>query len=187
MNTVGTVSFGKACPRFGRLELTPHAGIDRVDRLEARGRSGTQPELGASAQQARDLGELDLAVEEQLDGDLVRGREPDHRTLIAGARGCEHELEAGIAIGLDVAEVQRARGRPVEAPGRRLLVVPEERVLDRQAHVGLGELRDHTAVDELDHRVDHALGMQHDVDTVIRRAIEPMRLDDLVALVRQGR
>ena len=66
-------------------------------------------------------------------------------------------------------------------------MVPEERVLDRQAHVGLGELRDHTAIDELDHRVDHALGMQHDVDTVIWRAVEPVRFHDLVALVREGR
>jgi len=66
-------------------------------------------------------------------------------------------------------------------------MVPEQRVLDRQAHVRLGDGGDDTAVDELDHRVHDALGMEHDLNPVVRKAIQPVGLHDLVGLVRERR
>ena len=62
-----------------------------------------------------------------------------------------------------------------------------ERVLDRQPHVGDAELRDDRAVAQLDHRVHDRLRVHHHVDLIGRHAEQPVRLDDLEALVHQRR
>ena len=72
------------------------------------------------------------------------------------------------------------------AAPRRDAVRPAQAERDRQPHVrraGLGERR---AVDELDHRVDHRLRVDDDLDPVERDVEEQVRLDDLQALVDQG-
>ena len=61
-----------------------------------------------------------------------------------------------------------------------------EGVLDGHLHVRLPDLRLHRAVDELDHGVDDALGVDHDVDSVVADPEEDVRLDHLEALVYQG-
>ena len=66
-------------------------------------------------------------------------------------------------------------------------VRPAQAERDRQPHVrraGLGERR---AVDELDHRVHDRLRVHDDVDAVERDVEEQVRLDQLEALVDQGR
>ncbi len=58
--------------------------------------------------------------------------------------------------------------------------------MDGHAHVRLAELGLHAAVDELDHRVNDALRVNHDVDGVVRHGEEEVRLDDLERLVHHG-
>ena len=69
--------------------------------------------------------------------------------------------------------------------GRRSRV--RDRVLDRQAHVGGAQLGLERAVAEADGRVDDRLGVDDDLDPVVGHAVEPVRLDDLEALVGEGR
>ena len=64
---------------------------------------------------------------------------------------------------------------------------PGDAERDRQLHVRRRGLRNRRAVDELDHRVDHRLGVHDDLDAVEVDAEQQMRLDDLKALVDQGR
>src|SRR5439155_14103257 len=97
--------------------------------------------------------------------------------------GFQDHLEARVAPHVDLAEVERAVGAAVEARRRRRRAIPQERVLDGQAHVRLGELRLYAAVDVLDERVHDALRVVDDVDALVVEAVEPARLDDLVALV----
>src|SRR6476659_3710214 len=110
---------------------------------------GARPELRAAAEESGDVREWDLPCQESLDGELVRGRQADHRAKIAGARGLEDHGEARVALDLDLAEVERAVSGPVEARSRRRRAVPKERVLDRQPHIRFRELRLHAAVDVL--------------------------------------
>src|SRR5205814_6297150 len=56
-----------------------------------------------------------------------------------------------------------------------------------QAHVWLGELCLHAAINVLDERVHHALRVVDDVDAVVLEAVQPSRFNDLVALVHEGR
>ena len=85
-------------------------------------------------------------------------------------------------------EFERAQPRNVE---RRHRAVPAIRirkgVLNRQAHVGDAQLRDHRSVAQLDHRVHDRLRMDHDVDLARRHAEQPPRLDHLEPLVHQRR
>ena len=72
----------------------------------------------------------------------------------------------------------RGAGHPVgPAPGRARSA----------AACPAASLRDRRAVDELDHRVDDRLRVHHDVDAVEGHVEQQVRLDDLEALVDQGR
>ena len=59
-------------------------------------------------------------------------------------------------------------------------------VLDREPHVRGAQLGLERAVDEVDGRVDDALRMDDDVDRVVGDIVQPVRLDDLQALVGEG-
>ena len=63
----------------------------------------------------------------------------------------------------------------------------EERVADRDAHVGRPELRLDRAVLEFDHRVHDRLRVQHHVDPFGGHVEEPAGLDDLETLVHERR
>ncbi|CAL2071510.1 hypothetical protein GPN2_22132 [Streptomyces murinus] len=127
------------------------------------------------------------AVQESLDALLVGGIE--HR------RGRPRELS-------DMpGQIHRGEGLIVqreELPGGRLAPVeggrcvrnpfgPAETDGDRAPHVGRRGLGDRRAVGELDHRVDVRLRVHDHLDAVERDVVQQMRLDDLQALVDQGR
>ena len=59
----------------------------------------------------------------------------------------------------------------------------KQRVLNRELHVGRGELRDDRAVDVLDHRMHDGLRVNEDVDLIDVRREEVMRLDDFQPFV----
>ena len=96
---------------------------------------------------------------------------------------------AGKRSGIGRFESERAHFREVE----RLEAVRQpvgigHRVLDREAHVGMAQLRELRAVDEFDQRMDDALRMHDHVDLLHRHAEKPARLDHLQALVeKRGR
>src|SRR5205823_10779033 len=163
-------------------------GVDPEGGVEIGIAADTLPsaKVGTPAQVGGDVGEGDLVPQKPLDRDLVRRREADHRRAIARAGGLEDDAEARVTRALDLTEAQHAGRDEVEAREVvRRARAAEERVLDRQPHVWSRELRLEAAVGELDERVDDALGVPDDVDALVGDAVEPMRLDDLVALVRE--
>ena len=86
------------------------------------------------------------------------------------------------------AEVEPAGGDEVGRRGRRRPAVGVgQRVLDGKSHVGGAQLGLEGAVDEPDGRVDDALRMDDDLDGVVADIVQPVRLDDLQALVRERR
>ena len=66
-------------------------------------------------------------------------------------------------------------------------VGPGQRQRDRQPHVRRAGLGDGRAVGEGDHRVHDRLRVHHDVDVGVGDVEEQVRLDQLQALVDQGR
>ena len=62
-----------------------------------------------------------------------------------------------------------------------------QRVRDRDAHVGVAEVRERRAVAEAHERVHDRRRLEHDLDPVVRDAEEEVRLDQLEPLVRERR
>ena len=130
-----------------------------------------------------DVEEVDGALEEGADGDLI-GRVED-----AGHRAAHLAGLIGEAQSLERVGVRLLEGQVLELPEVEALEVGRlarrirQGVLDWQLHVRAAELRDDGAVAELDHRVDDALRVDDDLDLVIVDTVEPLRLDDLKALV----
>ena len=115
------------------------------------------------------------------------------RTCHCAARAprAVRHLHAGILCVVRLPERQVAHLQKVE-PRPRLLarlkpLRPGERVQDGQSHVGPAKLRKHRGVGGFDHRVDDRLRVDHDLNVVVRGAVEVVRLDDLEALVHQRR
>ena len=70
---------------------------------------------------------------------------------------------------------------------RRPAVRIGQGVLDGKSHIRGAQLGLERAVDEPDGRVDDALRVDDDLDGVVADIVQPVRLDDLQALVREGR
>ena len=129
----------------------------------------------------------ELAVQKQLDGDLV-GRVQHDRQRPAGAQRAVGQAEAGKAVVRRRREVEPAGAREVERRQRRLPALGiRAGVLNRQPHVGDAELRDDRAVDQLHHRVHDRLRVDDDVDLIGGDVEQPVRLDHLEPLVHQRR
>ena len=58
-------------------------------------------------------------------------------------------------------------------------------ILDGQSHVRRRELRNDTSVNKLDHRMYHALGMNHNLDLIGLEIEQPARFDHLERLVHE--
>ena len=71
------------------------------------------------------------------------------------------------------------------ARGRWAAVGIGQRVLDRQAHVRRGQLREHRAVHEFDHRMHDALRMHDHADARHFDVEQPARFDHFEPLVEQ--
>ena len=128
------------------------------------------------------------AVEKRLHRRVVRAAQRGGPGAAALGEADSH-VEAWIALAFPVRERQRPRPRRVEAADGRILhaVGVTERVLNRQAHVRRAELRLHRAVHELHHRMDNALGVDHDFYVVPFHPEQPARLDDFERLVHHRR
>ena len=130
-----------------------------------------------------DVEEVDGILEEGADGDFV-GRIEDARHRAAHLAGLVGKAQTLEGIGVRLLESQVLELPEVESlKSRTLARRVRQGVLDRQLHVGAAELRDDGAVAELDHRVDDALRVDDDLDLVVVDAVEPLRLDDLKALI----
>ena len=132
-------------------------------------------------------GEVERAVEEPGDGDLVGGDERGRRPRPDAARlaGDPQRREARLVGSPELEPAGRQRGRrrpPATGAGR-----VGQGVLDGKPHVRGAELGLQRAVDEEDGRVDDALRVDHDLDRVVVDIVQPVRLDDLQALVRERR
>ena len=111
----------------------------------------------------------------------AEARGPDAARLARDAQRREARLVGG-------AEVEARRRHEVgRGRRRREAVRVGQRVLDGETHVGGAQLGLERAVDEQDGRVDDALRMDDDVDGVVGHIVEPVRLDDLQALVGERR
>src|SRR5438552_2826464 len=66
----------------------------------------------------------------------------------------------------------------------RYSVWPGDGVLNRETHVGVGQLSQHRAVRKFHHRMDNALRMNDDFDLRHFDAKQPVRLDHLQPLIK---
>ena len=118
---------------------------------------------------------------------LLVGRVVERRaTPPASRRRGQPDRREGLLVQRQ--ELPGARRRPVQRglpSGSRS--GPAQRERDRQPHVRRAGLRDGRAVGEVDHRVDDRLRVHHDVDVGIGDVEQQVRLDQLEALVDQGR
>ena len=112
----------------------------------------------------------------------THGAVPPARAAREGEAQARERVEVGRLEGqrAHLGEVEH-RHRHVDALG----VV--QRVGDRDAHVGMAQVRQRRAVAQRDERVDDRLRVHDDVDAVVRRAEQVVRLDHLEALVHQRR
>ena len=69
--------------------------------------------------------------------------------------------------------------------GSRRPIRISQGVLNGQSHVGRRELCDDAAIDKLDHRMYHALGMDHNLHLLGLELEQPARFDHLERLVHQ--
>ena len=131
-----------------------------------------------------DLEEADPLLEERLHGHLVRGvvRAGVGAAALAGL-AAEGEHPERLRVGL--VELERTQLERRHRRGGALRI--GERVGDRDAHVGVAEVRDRGAVAEADEAVDDRRRVDHDLDPVVGDAEEEVRLDHLEALVRERR
>ena len=119
--------------------------------------------------------------------DLVGGVEHAGRRA-ARLRRLARQPQAGERLGVRRLERERADLREVERRhGHVDAIGMVQRVGDRHPHVGVPEVRERGAVAEPDERVHDRLRVHDDVDPVVRRAEQPVRLDHLEALVHQRR
>ncbi len=124
--------------------------------------------------------------EESIDGDFVGGVE-DGGVGTAGCAGVAREVQGG-EVGVTWRfEFEFCEGGEVEW-GEAIgdAVGPGDGVLDGEAHIGGGELCEDGAVDEFDHGVDDALGVDDDVDAVHFDVEEPAGFDHFEAFVEEG-
>jgi hypothetical protein len=93
-----------------------------------------------------DVDEPELSVEEGLDGNFVRGVE-DHRPGATVFERLVRQTQAREPLPVGSAELERSHRREVQVGnGGRPPVGIGKRVLNRQAHVGDAQLRNHRSV-----------------------------------------
>ena len=102
------------------------------------------------------------------------------------ARASAEQRECVVVGRLERAASRPARGR-AGSTGVAARVGIGERVRDRHAHVRQAEVREQRAVAEPHERVDDRRRVHDDLDRVVRHAEQPVRLDQLEALVRERR
>ena len=97
------------------------------------------------------LGKVYAAIDEGFDGDFVGGVQNGGKCATDFA-GFASELKGGEAFKIRFFESEAAELGEVglDAIARSALGI-SKRVLDGQAHVGCGKLREHRAIDEFDH------------------------------------
>ena len=108
-----------------------------------------------------------------------------HPPALPAARARSRAGKAWASTGSKVQLVGSANVSGRLAPARRSGQAERER--DRHVHVGRADLGDRRAVDEGDHRVDHRLRVDDDVDALVGHAEEQVGLDQLEPLVDQRR
>ncbi len=133
-----------------------------------------------------DVEETDGALAEAFDGDFVGCVEDGWQgsTDLAGAP-CQAEGGETVGIGFLEGEGSDAGEVGGDAVGGGAFGISEG-VLDGQAHVGRGHLGEDGAVDEFDHGMDDALGVDDDLDAVHADVEEPAGLDHFEAFVEEG-
>ena len=197
---VPPVSAG-AAPRPGGE--APRLGIAAVDVVEAVNGLVAEPRQ-ALLHDRRDVGEADAAaVEVRGHGDLVGrvqhdGRGDGARRAPGRARLGLHERrllprlvrqrEAAEQLRVGLLEGESG-GEQVETPhhGQRGPSWVGQGVADGRAHVGHAQMREDSAVREAHHAVHDALRVEQHRDALVGQAEQVVGLDDLQALVHQGR
>jgi len=132
-----------------------------------------------------DPGEPEFTATEPVDGDLIGGVEDGGEGAAHGA-GMACEIECGETGGVGLFELEGANPREI---GGDAVVGGTSRiregVLDGEAHIRGGELGEDGAIDEFDHRMDDALGVDDDLDAVHADVEEPAGLNHFEAFVEE--
>ncbi len=180
---------GHAAPPMGPAAKAARTSISRATRASTSGAGALDvPKRSTAASSRRGMSvKARSPARKRSHGDVVggdqRGRGP--RSGDAGLAGDAQGREARLVRG---AEVQAARADQVGWGGGRWLAVwVGHGVLDGKPHIGGAQLGLERAIHEAHGRVDHALGMDDDLDGVVVDIVQPVRLDDLQALVGEGR
>ena len=139
------------------------------------------------ADRAGDRWKVDLPFQEESGGDFIGGIE-DCTGVAARGECLLGQCDRWKALGIDCfegefAKFYRVEGFEVEGAAFRV----RQAVEDWHSHVGDAHLRHDRTVDELDHRVDDTLGVDHHLDLLSGDAEEPPCFQDLEGLVHHGR
>ena len=126
-------------------------------------------------------------MQERVDRDLV-GRVEDARRGAARARRGAGEPQGREGVVVDGLEGERPDGRQVERlHGDVDALGVVQRVADRDAHVGIAEVRQRGTVAQHHVGVDDRLRVHDDVDALVGRPEQVVGLDELEALVHERR
>ena len=97
------------------------------------------------------------------------------------------QFHAGVFVRIGPAEGQLPHLRQIQsAPGGLQAFRPAQAIEDRQFHVRPAKLGQHGGIRQFDHRMDDALGMNHDLDMVVIKAKQVMGLNHFQPFIHQG-
>ena len=183
---------GHAAPPMGPVANAARMSASRTTSWSRSGAAGPAAaplvaRVTAASRSRGDAGEVERAVEEAGHGHVI-GRDQGGRGAGPEPAGLTGDPERREPRLVRRAEIEPGDRDEVRGGGRRWSPVRVgQRVLDGKPHVGGAQLGLQRAVDEADGRVDHALRVDDDLDVVIADIVQPVRFDDLQALVGERR
>ena len=181
-------------PGHAAVPIGPLANVARTSASSATssarsgvGGAGRPEPLDGGVEEPRDAAEVERAGQEPLDRHVVGGDEGG-RGARAGDARLAGDAQRREPVGVGRPEVEPGRRDQVGRGGRRRPAVGVGHgVLDGKSHIRGAQLGLEGAVDEADGGVDDALRVDDHLDRVVVDIVQPVRLDDLQALVGEGR
>ena len=133
------------------------------------------------------LHEADLTVEKRCHGDFISRIARGH-SCAPTSHGFPRQTEAGETLLIGSLEVQAGDCHQIQWRHSSIDTIgPCKAIGNWGPHIWIAHLRQHRAIQVLDHRVDNTLGMNHHLHSLRLQVKNPTRFNKFQALVHQGR